>query len=97
MVLSWERAGRVITVEEMRSVLAALEELIETGVFEAPKDIDRTDPLQVETEFEVEMLHKGVERLRAAAEPVLKDHAAEREAQQLRSAFVVIDGQRAAG
>lgn len=83
----WEIAGREPTVEQVRDVLAVLEPLIDAGVFDASKVISEAD------RFEVEMLYKGVERLRAVAERVVEDEEAER----LRSTFAVIEGQRTAG
>lgn len=82
----WEVAGREPTAEQVRDVLGALEQLIAAGVFDISKVHNEAD------RFEVDMLWKGVDRLRGAAEKAV---AAE-EAEQLRRTFTVIDGQRAA-
>ena len=87
MATDWERVGRKPTVSEVRVVLTALENLVAADVFEASKLLHEAD------RFEVEMLYKGVERLRAVAEEVVKDE----EAARLRSTFALIEGQRAAG
>jgi excisionase family DNA binding protein len=95
----WENAGQEPTIEEVRSTLRDLEGQVEAGVFEQRSPLDpalqpliNTAALDEADRFEVEMLHKAVERLRAVAENVVSEEDAER----LRNTWAVIEGFREA-
>ena len=72
-------------------MLYSVENLVDTGIFRRSENVNRTDRYEVEKDFELQMIHQGVSRLREAAEPVLEDAAADREARRLRSAFKVVE------
>lgn len=91
LVNRWEAAGREITLQQVRDTLVDLEVLVEARVFERSEAFDQQSLFEAEIEFEMEMILKGVERLRVAAEPVIADADAEREAERLRRTFTVID------
>ncbi len=99
VALRWENAGQKPTIEEVRSTLRDLEGQVEAGVFEQRSPLDpalqpliNTAALDEADRFEVEMLHKAVERLRAVAENVVSEEDAER----LRNTWAVIEGFREA-
>jgi transcriptional regulator with XRE-family HTH domain len=80
----WERQGEP-TPEELREEVGHLEGLVEAGLFEirAPKSpaldaLVDTAALDEADRFEVEMIRKGVARLRDVAKRVLADEEAER-------------------
>lgn len=89
----WERQ-REPTPEEVREEVRHLEGLVDTGLFEihAPKSpgldtLVDSAALDEADRFEVEMIRKGVARLRAVADRVLADEEAER----VRRTFKVIE------
>lgn len=91
LVLRWEKPGNEPTPGQVGDVHAALERLIDSGAFEHPADSVTTADWRNASEwFEVSMLFRGIERLRALAEKATSDE----EAVRLRNTFEVIDGYR---
>jgi transcriptional regulator with XRE-family HTH domain len=91
LVLRWEKPGNEPTPGQVGDVHAALERLIGSGAFEHPADsVTTADWGEASEWFEVSMLFRGIERLRALAEKAASDE----EAARLRNTFEVIDGYR---
>jgi transcriptional regulator with XRE-family HTH domain len=85
--LRWEALPEGPTPEAVGDILDTLERLVNAEVFQ-PGLSDSAEFAEIEA-FELEMLHKGIQRLRIAAEPVL----AAKEAERARRRFEVIEAE----
>jgi putative transcriptional regulator len=91
LALRWEAEGSQPTAPQIQDVLDALQRLVDSGVFERPADtLTTNDTRELADWFELSLLFKGIDRLRAIAERAVADE----EAARARSTFEVIDGLR---
>jgi transcriptional regulator with XRE-family HTH domain len=90
----WEIVGSPPTIEEVRYTLNDLAGIVDVGIFEqrAPLDprlealID-TGALDEADRFEIEMLHKGIARLRQVAESMAERAVVDKEFERIVSTF----------
>ena len=87
----WETAGYELQFAEIADILFGLEDLLSIGLFQRSEPADPTDVHEAKRDFELERIHKAVQRLEEAAETVLETRAQDREAQRLRREFKVIE------
>jgi putative transcriptional regulator len=91
LALRWEAEDSQPTAPQIQDVLDALQRLVDSGVFERPADtLTTNDTRELADWFELSLLFKGIDRLRAIAERAVADE----EAARARSTFEVIDGLR---